>query len=372
MLLFFISRPFPGHIEQNVPKRTEASSHSLTIPDTMSFFGRPIQQPYGDRAMVNSGVQKPPLRTQGLVLHSAARYDLLVRLFTLGRERAFRDKMLRLARLQPGEIVLDVGCGTGTLAILAGRQVEPTGTVYGIDASSERIARAAGKAQRQGSEVIFKVGAAQALPFADAQLDVVLTTLMLHHLPRSSRQRFASEVRRVLKPGGRMLAIDFGKRSHGRERFLSGLHRRHGRTRLEDNVTLLSEAGLTIVNCVGVGTKNLHFVSAIVPSGPTPAVEVAEVKSDRREQSTNLRPHHFGGDVGKRVRRHLLPVVIVLAVILAALMHLGVAASVFAGGVILSPMTTLGLLGLAGLVLLKVVVKAGLIFGRYRKRRSDP
>ena len=55
----------------------------------------------------------------GAVLHAAAQYDLTVWLATLGRERAFREKILRLARLQPGQTVLDVGCGTGTLAIAA-------------------------------------------------------------------------------------------------------------------------------------------------------------------------------------------------------------------------------------------------------------
>lgn len=76
---------------------------------------------------------KPHSRTPGLTLHSAGRYDLLVWFYTLGGERSFREKMLRLANLQPGETVLDVGCGTGTLALLAGRQVGPTGKVWGID-----------------------------------------------------------------------------------------------------------------------------------------------------------------------------------------------------------------------------------------------
>ncbi len=145
--------------------------------------------------------------TTGLVLHSAARYDLLVWLVTLGRGRAFREKVLRLARLEPGESVLDVGCGTGTLAIAAKRIVGPTGTVYGIDASPEMIARANKKARTTGNEVVFKNGLAQALPFPDAQFDAVLSTLMLHHLPHKARQGCASEIRRVLKPGGRVLAL---------------------------------------------------------------------------------------------------------------------------------------------------------------------
>src|SRR5262245_19856310 len=146
----------------------------------------------------------------GTVLHAAAGYDLLVWLLTLGRERAFREKILRLGHLEPGESVLDVGCGTGTLAVAAKRQVGPTGMVYGLDASLEMIARAEKKARKAGVEVVFKKAMAQSLPFPDAQFDVVLTTVMLHHLSRKARQELAVEMCRVLKPGGRVLAIDFG------------------------------------------------------------------------------------------------------------------------------------------------------------------
>ena len=93
---------------------------------------------------------------KGAVLHSAALYDLQVWLVTLGRERAFREKILRLARLPPGEAVLDVGCGTGTLAIAAKRHVGPTGAVYGIDASPEMLARAGKKARKAGVDVVLK------------------------------------------------------------------------------------------------------------------------------------------------------------------------------------------------------------------------
>jgi len=146
----------------------------------------------------------------GAVLHSAARYDLLVWLLTLGRERAFREKIVRLARLQAAETLLDVGCGTGSLAIAAKRHIGPTGTVCGIDASAEMLARAERKARKAGVEIVFKNAMAQGLPFPDAHFDVVLTTVMLHHLPRNARQQCAAEMRRVLKPGGRVLAVDFG------------------------------------------------------------------------------------------------------------------------------------------------------------------
>ena len=79
--------------------------------------------------------------TSGLVLHGTARYyDLLAWLLMRGREGAFREKVVDLARIQPGERVLDVGCGTGTLAVAAKRRVGPTGTVYGIE-SPEMITR---------------------------------------------------------------------------------------------------------------------------------------------------------------------------------------------------------------------------------------
>jgi SAM-dependent methyltransferase len=89
-------------------------------------------------------------RTKGLVIHWAARYDLLAWLLTRGREGAFRERLIGLAGLEPGNSVLDIGCGTGTLAIAATRHVGPTGAVVGIDASPQMIARATRKAAKAG------------------------------------------------------------------------------------------------------------------------------------------------------------------------------------------------------------------------------
>src|SRR5688500_16619205 len=135
----------------------------------------------GDCDMTGSDGARVP-RTKGLVMPSQARYyDLLAWLLPLGREPAFRARLVDLASLEPGEKVLDVGCGTGTLAIAAKRRVGATGIVHGIDASREMIARATRKANKAGVDVTFRTAVVEALPFPHRQLDVVLSTLMLHH-----------------------------------------------------------------------------------------------------------------------------------------------------------------------------------------------
>jgi ubiquinone/menaquinone biosynthesis C-methylase UbiE len=201
----------------------------------------------------------------GIILHAPARYDFLLWLLTLGRETAFREKILRFAALLPGESVLDIGCGTGTLAITAKRQVGPAGAVSGVDPSPEMLARAEKKARRAGVEVSFKNGLAQSLPFPAAQFDVVLSTVMLHHLPKISRREMAGEVRRVLKPGGRVLVIDFGQAGHNKKSIVDHIHGRHGRVDLKEVVDLLSSVGLTVSESGAVGLRGLHFVVATVP-----------------------------------------------------------------------------------------------------------
>lgn len=205
-------------------------------------------------------------RATGLVLHGAARYDLTMWLAMLGRERAFREKLLRLAQLDAGESVLDVGCGTGSLAIAAKRQVGPTGTVCGIDASPEMLARAKRKARKVGADIVFQNAFAQVLPFAAAQFDVGLSTVMLHHLPRPARRQCVGEIRRVLKPGGRVLVVDFAKTALKPRRPLARLHR-HGHVDFAEIVAMLSDAGFTAVESGAVGVRNLHFALAQAPRG---------------------------------------------------------------------------------------------------------
>jgi ubiquinone/menaquinone biosynthesis C-methylase UbiE len=183
---------------------------------------------------------------------------------TLGRERAFREKILLLARLKPGEAVLDVGCGTGSLAIAAKRHVGPTGIVKGVDASPEMLARGERKAKRAGTGVAFEQATAQALPFADAGFDVVFSTVMLHHLSRHARDECMREMRRMLKPNGRVVVVDFAPRTQQRG-LLRSLHR-HGHVKLEDVIANLEAAGLKVTESGALGYRDLQFALAAAAS----------------------------------------------------------------------------------------------------------
>jgi ubiquinone/menaquinone biosynthesis C-methylase UbiE len=175
-------------------------------------------------------------QTQGAVWNWAWRYDLLIGLATLGREQAFRRRIADLARLHPGEAVLDVGCGTGTLAIVARERVgAPPGHVTGIDPSVQMIARARRKAERASLPIDFQVGVIEHLAFPDQSFDVVLSTFMMHHLPDDLKRQGLAEIARVLKPGGRLLVLD-----------LKG-HTGPWKSSIQDQLTLLKEAGFSQV-----------------------------------------------------------------------------------------------------------------------------
>lgn len=126
------------------------------------------------------------------------------------RDQEIKRRVLRHASIAHGEDVLDVGCGTGTLA-LAAAQSEPTATVTGLDADPSILERARAKAGAAGVEIRFDEGMSDALPYADASFDIVLSTLFFHHLPDDAKHRTAAELQRVLRPSGRFVVGDLGR-----------------------------------------------------------------------------------------------------------------------------------------------------------------
>jgi ubiquinone/menaquinone biosynthesis C-methylase UbiE len=89
---------------------------------------------------------------------------------------------------------------------------------------------------------------------------------MLHHLPGAARRACAREIRRVLRPGGRVLVVDFGPAPRGRRSLIGHLHR-HGHLALRDIVALLGDAGLDVLESGAVGTRSLHYALAGRPAG---------------------------------------------------------------------------------------------------------
>ena len=144
-------------------------------------------------------------------------YDLVVRKTT--RERRFKQALIEQAGIQPGQRVLDVACGTGTLSIWA-KQRQPIAEMVGVDGDPAVLSIAERKAKVAGVAFVFNQALSYALPYPDAHFDRVLTSLFFHHLSSEDKQRTARELLRVLKPGGELHVADWGKPANGLMRVL--------------------------------------------------------------------------------------------------------------------------------------------------------
>lgn len=135
-------------------------------------------------------------------------YDPVVALTT--RERGFKRRLVEHACIKDGESVLDLACGTGTLAIDI-KKSRPKAKVSALDGDKAILKRARQKAQAAGVKIDFQRGMSNELPYEARTFDVIVSTLFFHHLTDEAKADTAEEIRRVLRLGGRFLIADWGR-----------------------------------------------------------------------------------------------------------------------------------------------------------------
>lgn len=205
------------------------------------------------------GDKEISIETQGHILNWGWRYDVMLwwsNLLSGGKWHELEQKIIKLASLQTGEAVLDVGCGTGTLALAAYAKVGPTGGVAGVDPGPKQISRARTKARRAGYSIDFQVGVIERLAFPDRSFDVVLNTFVMHMLPEELKRQGLAEIARVLKPGGRLLIVDTRRPEDQSER---PVHTGPWNSGIQDQPQLLKEAGFVQVESGTIETGTPKF-----------------------------------------------------------------------------------------------------------------
>ena len=138
-------------------------------------------------------------------------YDPLIR--AAMKEDRFRERLVQQLAAEPGHRILDVGCGTGTLAILV-KRATPDARVTGLDADQGVLDIARRKAARERVEIDFVEGSATAPPFPDGAFDRVVSSLVFHHLTGDDKAVALRRIRGILRRGGELHVADWGK-PHG-------------------------------------------------------------------------------------------------------------------------------------------------------------
>ncbi|MCW2993689.1 MAG: methylase involved in ubiquinone/menaquinone biosynthesis [Conexibacter sp.] len=126
----------------------------------------------------------------------------------LTRERRWRGLVVAHVAPRPGEAIVDVGCGTGSLALLLAR-VQPAARIVGVDPDPDVLAVARRKADAAGVVVDWRVGMGDALEEVGA--DVVVSSLVLHQCPPAMKRAILAAMHAALAPGGRLVIADYGR-----------------------------------------------------------------------------------------------------------------------------------------------------------------
>jgi ubiquinone/menaquinone biosynthesis C-methylase UbiE len=152
----------------------------------------------------DAGPQTRGLRVDG----RAGLVDTLENMISAGQQEDILTSTLAAAELSSGDVLLDIGCGSGKLVVAAARTHD--GAAIGVDATPSMIVRARRRARREGVKADFREGVAENLPFADGSVHAVTSSYFFHHLPSDLKVKALREMWRILAPGGRLVITDYG------------------------------------------------------------------------------------------------------------------------------------------------------------------
>jgi demethylmenaquinone methyltransferase/2-methoxy-6-polyprenyl-1,4-benzoquinol methylase len=148
-------------------------------------------------------------RVGGVFDSVASRYDLMNDLMSAGLHRMWKAFTVRQAAVRPGMRVLDIAGGTGDLAVRFARQVGPSGQVLLTDINGSMLREGRNRLLDEGVLIPIVQCDAEALPFRDEHFDVVTVAFGLRNM--THKDRALAEMRRVLRPGGRLLVLEFSR-----------------------------------------------------------------------------------------------------------------------------------------------------------------
>jgi len=217
----------------------------------------------------NAHKTKSAPETTGAVIRWTTPHDILVRSMGFGVNGANSRMIVEMAKIKSGDKVLDVGCGTGDLTLTAMNYAGVSGSAHGIDASPEGIDLARIKAKRIGSETIFEVGLIEKIPYPDATFDVVISRLVIHHLPDDLKRQGIAEIFRVLKPGGLVFLADFRPPNNPILAHVTSAlvgHKTMMRSNVEGILPMLEKASFVDVDSGPIHSAFLAFVSGKKPT----------------------------------------------------------------------------------------------------------
>ncbi|MBY0566037.1 MAG: class I SAM-dependent methyltransferase [Hyphomonadaceae bacterium] len=179
-------------------------------------------------------------------------YDSTIALLT--REQRWRGALLRQISPRARDVIVDVGCGTGALALMI-KQTAPDATVIGLDPDAGVLARAAKRAQRAGLAIEFQQGFARETDrFADRGVTKVVSSLVFHQVPMDEKRAALAAMRALLQPDGEAHIADYGLQRTPLMRILFGqVQMLDGKTNTTPNAEgilprLMAEAGFADVS----------------------------------------------------------------------------------------------------------------------------